>query len=261
MSQFQMLLSAFVLGVALGIFWELLVAIRILLRAYTPPERMRRQYEKKLPLLGRSVPFDKKGAGKRAWAALVVGVGDCFYCLVLSVAVILLLYRFHDGAFRLSVPVLTLAGLSLCRYLASRSLSPCMAYLAYGFAAATLYLGALAVLPFKLGLYLARRFVYRPWQTLRRKQKKRRMAARSAALCQAQLIFAQAGLTGQFPNIKDEKKKGRMHCGKKKSRRQNHAAGVDDTHPDPDHLRGIDRLWHQQPDEMESKSPAHRGRA
>ena len=42
--QFTALAAALVRGVGLGVLWELTVAVRIVLGAYRPPERMRRQY-------------------------------------------------------------------------------------------------------------------------------------------------------------------------------------------------------------------------
>ena len=143
--QLTMMLWAFVWGVLLGLLWELLTVSRILLGVYTPPDRMRARYDRPLPLLHRPVPFEKKGV-RALWRRVATGIGDVLFCLSAAVCVILLLYRYNSGAFRLSVPLLTLTGLGVFRATVARMLARPTAYLAYAAGAARCYLGALTAL-------------------------------------------------------------------------------------------------------------------
>ena len=209
--QLQMLLTAFLSGVSLGLVCELFTVCRILLGAYTPPPYMRQRYEKTLPFLHRAVPFARGDVGQK-WSAAAQILPDLLLCLLAAVGVILTLYRFNHGAMRLSVPVMLGLGLWLCRTLARHTLSVAVAYLAYGLAAAALYLWALLLLPWRLLRRLYRRFV---WPQVEKRKAKRR-AAVSAALCRAQLALAANGLQ----QMKDVKTKGRTRYVKKKSKRQ-----------------------------------------
>ena len=258
--QFSMLLGAFLGGLCLGVVWELVNAFRILFGAYQAPDFMRERYQKPLPLLGRPVPFERKAIGKRLWRGLVIGVGDLLFCLLFAVFVILLLYRYNDGAFRFSVPVLAICGFALFRALSARTLSLAMAYLAYGVATASLYLAALLALPPKALRYLLVRFVHRPAKRLYRRIEMRRLRRRSAALCRMQLQWAERGFEGERPSmiVKRDKKKGCMRYEKKK-RGQNNAPTMGDPHPHFDHIRGGDRHRHQSAAGMESAPLASTG--
>lgn len=215
--QLAMLLGAFLVGIGMGVMWELLTATRILLGAYRPPESMRSRYARPLPLLGRAVPFEKRGAGRHLWHGAVIAVGDCLFCLLFAMAVILLLYGYNDGAFRLSVPVLAVCGFGLFRSASVLLLAPLMAYLAYGFAVALLYLRALLAWPPKALWRLVKQFCYRPLCTLCQTVARKRAFCRSQMLCNAQLRWAEQGFYGPVPHV--SKKKGRMRpCPKRKPR-------------------------------------------
>ena len=254
--QFAMLLGAFLGGICLGGIWELLTASRILLGAYKTPEFMRERYTRVLPLLHRSVPFERKGVSRRLWRGIVIGVGDLFFCLLFAVFIILLLYRYNDGAFRFSVPVLSLLGFALFRTLLSHRLSRAEAYLAYGFAAASLYLVALLALPPKGITYLLKRFVLRPARKLYRRVEIHRMRRRSAELCAMQLKWAECGFEGECPKASEEK--GRMRY-EKKDRGQDNTHAVGDPHPHFGHIRGGSCHRRKSADGMESAPSAGGG--
>ena len=253
--QFAMLLGAFLGGICLGGVWELLTALRILFGAYKPPEFMRERYARLLPILHRPVPFARKGVSRRLWRGIVIGVGDLSFCLLLAVFLILLLYRYNDGAFRFSVPVLLLIGFALFRALLSRWISLAEAYLAYGFAAASLYLAALLALPAKAMRYLFTRFVLRPARRACRCIENRRMRQRSAELCAMQLKWAECGFEGECP--KAFEKKGRIRH-EKKDRGKDNTHAVGDLHPHSGHIRGDSRHRRQSAAGMESASTAGR---
>lgn len=257
--QFSMLLGAFLGGLCLGVVWELVNAFRILFGAYQAPDFMRERYQKPLPLLGRPVPFERKTIGKRLWRGFVIGAGDLLFCLLFAVFIILQLYRYNDGEFRFSVPVLALCGFALFRTLSARTLSLAMAYLAYGVAAASLYLAALLALPPRALRYLLARFVLRPVKRLYRRIEARRLRRRSAVLCKMQLQWAEQGFEGERPSvIKRDKKKGSMRYEKKK-RGQDNADAMGDPYPHLDHIRGGDRHRHQSAAGMESAPLASTG--
>ncbi|MBO5355548.1 MAG: spore cortex biosynthesis protein YabQ [Clostridia bacterium] len=253
--QFAMLLGAFLGGVCLGGVWELFCASRILFGAYEPPPFMRARYACLLPLLRRPVPFERKGVSRRLWRSIVIGLCDVLFCLLFAVFIILLLYRYNDGAFRFSVPMLSLVGFALFRTVSSRWLSLAEAYLAYGIAAASLYLAALLALPPKGMKYLFGRFVLRPAREAYRRLALRCMRRRSAELCAMQLKWAECGFEGECP--KAPKKKGRMRY-EKKDRGQDNTHAMGDPHPHSGHIRGGSRHRRKSLDGMESASPAGR---
>ena len=254
--QLAMLLGAFLGGVCLGGVWELLCASRILLFAYTAPEFMRERYARPLPLLHRSVSFERKGGANKLWRGIVIGVGDLLFCLLFAVLIILLLYRYNDGEIRCSVPVLALLGLALFRTASSRFLTLVEAYLAYGIAAGWLYLRALLSLPPRGMRYLLTRFVLRPARRAYRHIELRRMRQRSAALCTMQLKWAERGFEGKCPEVCE--RKGRMRY-EKKDRGQNNTDAVDDPHPCFAHIRGGACNRRKSTDGMEPTAPAGRG--
>ncbi|MBQ8357237.1 MAG: spore cortex biosynthesis protein YabQ [Clostridia bacterium] len=256
--QFTLLLSAFLTGIAQGGLWEVLTASRILFGAYRPPEWMRERYARPLPLVHRAVPFEKKGIGRNAWRGIVVALGDCLFCLWFAVTVILLLYRYNDGAFRFSVPLLALGGFALFRTASVRIFSRMVAYMAYGFAALALYLRVLLSLPPRGVCYLTKRFVVHPVGRLYRRTVLRRAQRASVLLCRAQIAWAKTGFTGELPRIKDEKKKERMRHGKKEDRGKDHPGPVGDPHPHSGHIRCSTRHRRQSTDGVESAPPSGR---
>ena len=219
--QLLMLTTALLRGAMLGLFWEALAALRIVLGAYRPPERMRRQYAKRLPLLHRGVPFDKKGRLGRLGRGALTAVLDLLFCLTFTVTVLLTLYAYADGRIRLSVPLVMLGGFGLMHAAATTVLSPLMAYFAYGLAAAGVYWGALL------------RLLARPLRGLWRAVRRSHSRHVSAALCAAQLKQAAHGVLGG----KNVERKGRRRYGKKNTG-QNNGAAMGDPHPDPGHIRG-----------------------
>ncbi len=210
--QLLMLLGAFLSGVALCGFFQLLQAVKILIGAYVPPAFMEARYARPLPLLHRGVPFCQKGAARRLWRGLTAGVLDCLFCVIFAAVQVLLLYAYNDGAFRLSVPVLALGGFALLQLLSARVLLVPMAYFAYGFAALMLYLGALLALPAK-GV---RRFLWRPAVSCYRRIMRFFAIRRSAMLCVLQLQWAERGLEGECPHR--PRKKERKGCDMSKKR-------------------------------------------
>ncbi|MBR6726876.1 MAG: spore cortex biosynthesis protein YabQ [Clostridia bacterium] len=185
--QLAMLLSALLGGMAMGALWEAIAALRIVLGAYRPPERMRRCYARPLPLLGRCVPFEGRRPLGRVWRGLVIALGDLLFCLCFAVTVILILYRYHNGALRLSVPVLALLGFAAFHRLAVLLLSPLVDRVAYGLSALLMYFTAGIKLPL-WGL------LWRPACAVIGRVVDRRLRRRSAALCKAQLALARNGL-------------------------------------------------------------------
>jgi hypothetical protein len=200
-----MLASALLAGLLAGLLFDLGKVARVLLMAHTPPSFMIARYRRPLPLVGISVPF---GTGKKGafWRGVVLFCGDLFFCLACFAAVELILFYFNDGAFRLLVPVLLLAGVALWRYTAARAMALFAAWLAYALGAALVYFWAIATLPFRL----ARRYILRPAWRLVGYLRDRRRCRISAVLCREQLMLAATGLTDQNVLTK-KKRKGKKH--------------------------------------------------
>ena len=241
--QLQMAVAALCAGAILGLWHALLPALRILVGAYRPPQTMRATYEKTLPLLHRAVGFPREGGMRRGWKAAVIAAEDLALCLVAGITVILLLYAFNSGAFRLSVPILLLLGMWLCHRLTARPLAAIIHRLAFGAAVLALYAQTVLLLP----LRLLRRYLWQPLCTLWRIGRLRHLQAVSDRLCRCQLALASTGLMGGTP--KEEKRKGRTQHGNKKRQRQDHTAGVGDPYSDPLHFRGVPRHRHRSLDQ------------
>ena len=213
--QLALFLAAFLLGASMRVFRMLLLSFRTLTGAYVPPERMRARYEKRLPLLGRGVRFER-GATHRAWYCTVIFLTDLLFCLVFCVSLILLLYRYNDGAWRLSVPVLSFAGYALFSCLSARFFIRANDYLAYLFALIALYVRAALCLPVRIAWRLLRRFALHPlqkgWCTLCEKRKR----SYTVSACHAELALAAKGF------LMEERKRRNV-------KKEDHAFGMDDT--------------------------------
>lgn len=213
--QLAMFLAALFLGACMGGCRMLLLALRTFSGAYLPPERMRARYEKPLPLLHRGVRF-ARGGTRRVWRATVVFCTDLCFCLCFCVSLIFLLYRYNDGAWRLSVPALVFAGFFLFLLLSRRFFVRANDYLAYFFAAAALYVRRALCLPIMLLVRLLCRFIFRPVQKGWRVACEKRRKAYTAACVRAELALAEQGLL--MRKEKEEcRKKGSHHwngrCG------------------------------------------------
>lgn len=230
-TQAEMFLAAFSLGLVAGFFWQVLLAMRTVLGAYLPSERMRPLYERPLPLLHRSVGFPVRRA-RRVWCFFVAFCKDLLFCLVCAIALILLLYDYNSGAWRVSVPVLFLLGLALFRALTSHVLARMNDYLAFGLSAFLCYARAGVSLPVRALLSLLRRFVLAPVRRGIAVLCKKKRAHRSVRLCRAQLALAAHGLIVKERKMSDVKK-------------EDHSAAMD--HPDPDRAAVLHRagrgLW------------------
>lgn len=211
--QLAMFLAALFLGAALGGFRMLLLSLRTLTGAYVPPEQMRAWYEKELPLLCCGVRFER-GATHRFWRAAVIFCTDLLFCLAFCVSLILLLYRYNDGAWRLSVPLLSLAGFALFSWLFHRFFVRANDYLAYFLAVLALYAKAVLCLPVKLAWRLIRRFLLAPLQRGWRRTLEKRRRAFTASVCRAELTLAARGV------LMEERKRRNV-------KKEDHALGMD----------------------------------
>lgn len=265
--QLALLLSSFLAGVVMGLFYEVLTATRIVMGAYLPPAFMRERYEKPLPWLGRGVPFRGGRTMRRVWRAVVIGVGDCLFCVLFALAVILLLYRYNDGAFRPSSPALALVGFGLFRVISVRLIAPVLAYIAFFLGAFLLYVRAVLRLPVRGARYVFLRWIRPPAVRLRRAWQRRRWQRKSAALCAAQLAWADAGFAGSCPRAVKRrekprggrKRKGSVPHGQTENTRKDHSLAVGDPHPHFGDLLCVADHRSQSADGVESVAPARGG--
>jgi hypothetical protein len=179
---------------------------------------MRERYARPLPLLRTSLRF-ARGGTRRAWCVRVTFLTDLCYCLAFAVSLILLLYRYNSGAWRLSVPVLALGGFSLFWLVYTRAFARGNAYLAYFLAIAVLYLRFALCLPLRLAERLFRRILWRPVCRVASRIREKRCAARTAALCRAELALAAKGVLEGSPSLPERKE--RKECRKRRSRSRN----------------------------------------
>lgn len=200
--------------------------LRLLVGGHTPPAYMKDIYERPLPLLGVAVGFPRRRTA-RIRRRVIAFFFDLFFCLAFGVTGILVQYRYHDGAFRAMVPIGMLGGFFLWRRLASRHAARGVAWLAYFFAAAGVYLRALLRLPFyllrRLALFVFFRALLPLWLCYAR-ARARRVSRR---ICQRQLQMARVGLARPQRSYKIKEEE---HVKQKKGRRPRLA--VDHPHSD-----------------------------
>ncbi len=210
--QLQALLFAFSTGLFFGFLWEMLQAAHVLIGAYLPPADMKARYQRPLPFLQTGVPFPK-GGGRRLFRAVVVFFADALYCLCFCMAIVLLLYHFEDGAWRISVVVSAFLGLALFRTFSARFCARGRAYLAYFLAVLYLYIKKCVCWPADVLSALIKRFLLWPIAAFAAKMRKKRLSRTSLLLCQAQLRAAACGrLYGVEGERSDVKKKAYPHA-------------------------------------------------
>lgn len=250
--QFRLFLSAFCAGLLAGAFWELLTVSRILLGAYRTPERLRALYQKKLPLLSRPIGLGADKNLRRVWRTVLVAAGDLLFSLGFAALVIIVLYLYNDGGFRMTVPVLALAGFALFHFAFTRLFGSAVAYFAFGVAALRLYVSALLHVCFLWVFRVFKGVFLRPVTALFRKIADKRAIRITQRLCRKQLVWA----SKEFETRKDE-----AANGKRKKRAQADAPAMGGSHADSFdiHRGGADRR--RQIDGMESGKAAPFGGA
>lgn len=209
-AQFWLFAACFLTGAALALLLVALTAFRALLGGYTPPVRFRAAFSRPLPLLGRA-PYSKWRGSRRAWSFALTVVTDIFFCLVLTVSMILLLYEYHDGVVRPFAIFSLFGGLFATRALTAKATDFLVAVFALALAVAKAYLAALLALPFRLAWRFLKWALFRPVGALVRRLQRKRLATRSQALCRMQLALALNGLvTNRKESEKVEKQKTKI---------------------------------------------------
>ena len=230
-TQAQMLLAAFTLGLGTGVLRQLLLALRTVLGAHLPSERMRKHYERPLPLLKRSIGFSPR-RGKVVWHFLVAFFGDVLFCLITAFSLLLLFYHYNFGAFRISAILLFVLGFAFFQVATARVVSRGNELLAWGISAGLLYVRALVCWPLRALTRLGMRFLWRPIRKGAQALYSKRLARVSRRLCRAQLALASRGLILEERKMSDVEKK-------------NHTDAVD--HQDSDRAAVLHgacrRLW------------------
>lgn len=244
--QLLLFFYAFLSGILLGGFYEVLRAFRILLGVMPVPPRLFPLYERKLPLLGKGIPV-REGRGKRVRRGIAVAVGDFLFMVVSALVAVLLLYDYNSGEFRVFVPILMAAGFGLFRISISRLCGFLTPYIAFGLAVAAAYFRALCLLPVRLVIQLAR-WTARPCRALYFLVRRLLLRKKMQALCRRQLEFAATGFG--YPGSEVKKEGG--HNVKIKTHRKRKADPVDQNSRGADlpfgtghHRRAADRIQPQ----------------
>lgn len=191
--QFALFAAAFLGGMAFGLLGEVGKIVRILLGAYVPPPSWQARYERPLPLFHRGLRF-QKAAPHRAWATGVAFVADLAFPVLAALYLLHVLFRFNNGVFRFSVPVLFLLGLALFRVALVRPFREPLAVTAYLICALCAYLKALLLLPLGLLGFALRKWICKPLARLGRAAWYRVSVCRTRRLCQKQRSLAMRGL-------------------------------------------------------------------
>ena len=213
-AQLSLCLWALFGGMAFGVLGELGRIARILLGAYLPLPSWQERYERPLPWLSRGVGWHKT-APRRVWAMGVCFLFDLAFPVLSALYLLLVIFRFNSGAFRLSTVFLFLLGLGLFRVLFSARLSKPFAFLAFALAVLGVYLKVLLLLPPKFLWRMARVLLILPFLRLWRALAQKRAGQRSRAMCAAQLDRARNGYLQEPP----KKRKRKLKICRKKEKR------------------------------------------
>ena len=189
--QLFMLALALCAGLFSGAVYDLFGALCLLLGAYEVPAHMRPRYQKPLPLVKKPVPFRRRLPG-RFWRALVIGLFDVLFVLLLGAATVVILFVADDGQFRAAVSLLLLAGFFAWRLSLGRLFDAAVPFAAFLLSAGGVYLFALLCLPprfLRRGLALVakpmRRFYHHVTEIAAQR--------RSLALCRQHVAMAACG--------------------------------------------------------------------
>ena len=190
--QGKLFVLAFLCGIALGVLWDIVFVLRVLTGACPKAARLAALYQRPLPLIGRAVGFSV-GSLHRAWQSLSLSFWQLLFPVFGAFAVLILCFGYHNGAFRLPVPLLLLLGFFLWRRLFSGRIAHALDLLAFLLAACGVYLRVILWLPLGILCRALRRFVARPLLALATKWQRSRLLHRSHLLCAAQLAAAAHG--------------------------------------------------------------------
>ncbi len=145
-----MLLSAFLCGLALGVFYDALRLTRMWMGAELPPRaqhlRDRLSLPQPLNWIASKAPKSKKLTD--AAKAVLLFIEDILFCLAVAITVAVLLYRANDGQFRLSAVVVLLFGLGVYLMTLGRLVQHCSSMIVVLLRAALIWLGAILTYPF-----------------------------------------------------------------------------------------------------------------
>ena len=204
--QFALFAAAFLGGVLFGLLGEVGKLFRILVGAYLPPPLWEARYARPLPLLRRGLRF-QKAVPHRAWAKGVSLAMDLVFPVLSALYLLYILFRFNNGVFRFSVPLLFLLGLALFRVALVGPLRKPLGVMAYLLCALLAYLRALLLLPLRLLCFALQKWIFTPLVRLWRALWHFVCLSNTRRLCQKQFSLAQRGLLS-------------THKGKKKSCRK-----------------------------------------
>lgn len=237
--QLLLFFYAFLYGILLGGFYEVLRAFRILLGVMPVPRRLFPLYAKKLPLLGKGIAV-RESRGKRVRRAVTVAIGDFLFMVVAALVAVLLLYDYNSGEFRAFVPILMAVGFALFRVSISRLCRFLTPYLAYGFAVAAAYFCALCLLPVRLA-----RLLFRPCRALYALARRALLRKKTLALRRRQLEFAASGFGYPGCEIKKEGKRNakiKAHRQRKADPADSDSRGADLSFGTGHHRGAADRI-------------------
>ena len=200
-AQLSLCLFALLGGVAFGVLAELGKIARILLGAYLPPPSFRARYEHPLPWLSRGIGWHK-AAPRRVWVVGVSSLFDLAFPVLAALYLLLILFRFNNGALRISIVFLFLLGLALFRTAFSARMARAFALLAFALAVLGVYLKVLLLLPPKFIWRVLKKLLFSPFLRLWQTVAGRCAARRTRLLCAAQLDAARKGLLSHPQKLK-----------------------------------------------------------
>ena len=97
---FFLLLSSFVFGIGIGIFYDLHRILRVFFGVQYTQNRPTKFFSKPLPILKRSLGEIRQGKCKKMFLFALMFIQDLILCCVSAVGIVILNYAFNDGRLR-----------------------------------------------------------------------------------------------------------------------------------------------------------------
>ena len=184
--------ASFFVGLLTGFLADALGFLVLLLDAPAPPAWLCACYEKKLPILKRSLGIPA-ATGKKKWpAALLCSVFELLLPIFAAILLAVLAFSYCDGVLRPLGVLLACLGFFLWKRLPSKLMAAFFSVVAFVLRLIFCYIGALLLLPIRLLLRFLLLFV-RPLRRWLAALHLRRRLAYTKRICKSELALARQG--------------------------------------------------------------------
>ena len=198
-------LYSILMGASLGLLYDGFRILRIFLGEHF--SKVANRFEKvNLPLIG----MPKKPRSRNRLRKIFIFVSDFLFCMIASVALILLFYQMNHGKIRFMTFVFAGAGFYLYRFTLGKPVMACSETVAFILQTAVRYVCFFVCFPFQ---WIAKK-VFNLIKSIVKKQTERRM--RRIRVCYTAQQMAHLESVASTVLLKEEKKKGVRYRGRKK---------------------------------------------